>query len=87
VLLSRSIASRPRSPATSSSSASSSSRVIVELDGRGPHETHAAFDTDRERDRILQAGGWRVARVTWRHLHREVDELEADLRLLLRGET
>jgi hypothetical protein len=62
-------------------------RVIVELDGRGSHDTHWAFDTDRERDRILQAAGWRVARVTWRHLHREANELGADLRLLLRGQT
>jgi Protein of unknown function (DUF559) len=62
-------------------------RVIIELDGRGTHDIHSAFDTDRERDRILQAAGWRVARVTWRHLHRETNDLEADLRLLLRGET
>jgi very-short-patch-repair endonuclease len=61
--------------------------VIVELDGRGAHDIPSAFDTDRQRDRILQAGGWRVARVTWRHLQREADELEADLRLLLRRET
>ena len=27
-----------------------------------------AFETDRERDRILLAEGWRVARVTWRQL-------------------
>jgi very-short-patch-repair endonuclease len=58
-------------------------RVIVELDGRGSHDTHGAFDTDRERDRILQAAGWRPARVTWRHLHRHAAELEDDLRLLL----
>jgi very-short-patch-repair endonuclease len=43
-------------------------RVIVELDGRDAHETRAAFESDRERDRRLQAAGWRVIRVTWRQL-------------------
>jgi very-short-patch-repair endonuclease len=62
-------------------------RVIVELDGGSTHDTPSAFDVDSERDRILQAAGWRVARVTWRHLHREANELEVDLWLLLRGET
>src|SRR5206468_4058016 len=37
-------------------------RLIVELDGRETHGTRAAFEHDRERDRILQAHGWRVIR-------------------------
>jgi very-short-patch-repair endonuclease len=59
-------------------------RLIVELDGRDAHDTERAFEADRSRDRRLQAAGWGVIRVTWRHLDHEADELEADLRLLLR---
>ena len=40
----------------------------LELDGRAAHATPAAFEADRERDRVLQAAGWRVVRVTWRQL-------------------
>jgi very-short-patch-repair endonuclease len=58
-------------------------RVAVELDSRGVHGTHAAFERDRARDRRLQAGGWTPVRVTWRQLAREAQELEADLRTLL----
>jgi very-short-patch-repair endonuclease len=43
-------------------------RVIVELDSHGVHGTRAAFESDRERDRRLQAEGWTVVRVTWRQL-------------------
>jgi very-short-patch-repair endonuclease len=58
-------------------------RVIVELDGRSTHDTHHAFEDDRARDRRLEAAGWRVIRVTWRHLHDIPAEVEADLRRLL----
>jgi very-short-patch-repair endonuclease len=57
--------------------------VIVELDGRTFHDTAAAFERDRARDRRLQAAGWRVIRVTWRQLHGEPDALAADLRAIL----
>jgi hypothetical protein len=57
-------------------------RVIVELDGRPAHEGGAAFDADRERDRVLAAAGWQVIRVTWRHLDDPV-ALAADLTRLL----
>ena len=40
----------------------------LELDSRAAHATPAAFETDRERDRVLQTAGWRVVRVTWRQL-------------------
>jgi Protein of unknown function (DUF559) len=60
-----------------------SRRLIVELDGRGTHDTAAAFDRDRERDRALHAAGWRVVRVTWRHLHAGATGLAADLGALL----
>ena len=58
-------------------------RVIVELDGHAVHATTVAYERDRARDRALTAAGWRVVRVTWRQLHREADQLEADLRTVL----
>ncbi|HET9163598.1 MAG TPA: DUF559 domain-containing protein [Solirubrobacterales bacterium] len=60
-------------------------RVIVELDGRRAHGTRAAFDSDRERDRRLQAAGWHVIHVTWGQLDNP-EPLLADLRSLLRIE-
>jgi very-short-patch-repair endonuclease len=59
-------------------------RVIVELDGRAAHGTRRAFERDRERDRLLQADGWRVVRITWRQLHDDAPAVIADLRRLLR---
>jgi hypothetical protein len=58
-------------------------RLIVELDGHQTHGTRAAFERDRERDRILQAHGWRVIRITWRQLHEHPDAVAADLARLL----
>jgi hypothetical protein len=55
-------------------------RVIVELDGRHAHSTRSRFDSDRERDRTLAVLGWRVVRVTAKHLD---NALAADLRTLL----
>ena len=58
-------------------------RLVAELDGHAVHGTTAAFERDRARDRILQAAGWRVVRVTWRQLHEERAALASDLRRLL----
>jgi hypothetical protein len=55
------------------------SRLIVELDGRAFHETALAFETDRSRDRVLIAAGWRVIRVTYRQLTEASAPLAADL--------
>ena len=60
-------------------------RLVVELDGHAAHRTARAFEADRERDRVLQARGWRVVRVTFRHLRDTPDRVAADLRRLLRG--
>jgi very-short-patch-repair endonuclease/predicted transcriptional regulator of viral defense system len=60
-----------------------SQRVAVELDGRAVHGTKRAFETDRERDRILLAEGWRPMRVTWRQLEDEPETIVYDLRGLL----
>jgi len=58
-------------------------RVAVELDSRGIHGTNRNFESDRQRDRILLAEGWRTVRVTWRQLKDEPAEVAADLRKAL----
>jgi very-short-patch-repair endonuclease len=58
-------------------------RLIVELDGRATHGTPAAFESDRARDRKLQALGWRTARITWRQLTDEPEAVAYDLKALL----
>lgn len=58
-------------------------RVVAELDGRATHDTSAAFERDRARDRALAAGGWRTVRITWRQLHEEPESIAADLRRML----
>ncbi|MEX2252923.1 MAG: hypothetical protein WD649_02115 [Thermoleophilaceae bacterium] len=60
-------------------------RVIAELDSYGFHGTRHSFESDRERDRILQTEGWRAVRITWRQLHDDANALEADLRRLTRA--
>jgi very-short-patch-repair endonuclease len=59
-------------------------RVALELDGRGVHGTKKHFESDRQRDRILVAEGWKTMRVTWRQLQEEPDAIAADLELALR---
>jgi hypothetical protein len=58
-------------------------RVALELDSRGIHGTPKKFQSDRQRDRILVAEGWRTMRVTWRQLQEEPEAIMGDLRLLL----
>jgi very-short-patch-repair endonuclease len=58
-------------------------RLMVELDSRTVHGTRRAFESDRQRDRIMLAEGWRLARITWRQLHEEPEEIANDLRLSL----
>lgn len=57
--------------------------LIAELDGRATHGTRHAFERDRARDRMLQARGWRVVRITWRALHDRPHALSAELARLL----
>jgi very-short-patch-repair endonuclease len=57
--------------------------VIAEADGRDPHLAPLTFESDRRRDRRLQAEGWRIVRVTSPDLDDRPAELEADLRALL----
>ncbi len=58
-------------------------RVAVELDSRGVHGTRKKFESDRQRDRILVAEGWRTMRVTWWQLQEEPEAIMGDLALLL----
>ena len=58
-------------------------RIALELDSRRAHATAAAFERDRERDRRLQARGWRVIRVTWRQIDERPEGVVADLRRML----
>lgn len=57
--------------------------LIVELDGLAYHSTKDAFERDRERDRVLQANGWRVIRITWRQLHLHPAAVRRDLEAVL----
>jgi very-short-patch-repair endonuclease len=58
-------------------------RVAVELDSREIHGTHKKFESDRLRDRVLIAEGWRTIRVTWRQLQEEPEAIAEDLRSAL----
>lgn len=58
-------------------------RLAVELDSRGVHGTKKRFESDRQRDRILVAEGWKTMRVTWWQLRDEPDEIATDLKLAL----
>lgn len=60
-------------------------RVAVELDSRRIHATPRNFESDKQRDRILVAEGWRTMRVTWRQLQEEPEAIAADLHLALRS--
>jgi Transcriptional regulator, AbiEi antitoxin len=58
--------------------------LVVELDGRGAHDTARAFENDREKDRRLRVAGWDPIRVTWRMLEEQPSQLAEDLGGLLR---
>jgi hypothetical protein len=58
-------------------------RLAVELDGPDTHGTAAAFEADRERDRVLQAAAWRVVRITYRQMRDTPSAVIRDLRMLL----
>jgi very-short-patch-repair endonuclease len=58
-------------------------RVIVEVDGFGPHGTRMRFETDRARDAALVAAGYRVLRFTWRQLAEHPEVVAARLAVVL----
>ncbi len=60
-------------------------RLVAELDGYAFHAHRRAFETDRERDFVLQAAGWRTVRVTDRQLGRGAETAERFSALLVRA--
>ncbi|MDQ4024684.1 MAG: DUF559 domain-containing protein [Actinomycetota bacterium] len=61
-------------------------RVGVEADGRRWHSDERAFETDRERQNLLTAAGWRLLRVTSDHVRSNFGQVCAQVReLLTRG--
>ena len=58
-------------------------RVAVELDSRSIHGTRKRFESDRLRDRILVAEGFRTMRITWRQLQEEPEAIAGDLKSAL----
>ena len=46
-------------------------RLVVETDGYQFHGQRRSFESDRRRDQILLAAGYRVMRITWRQLRDE----------------
>jgi very-short-patch-repair endonuclease len=60
-------------------------RVAVELDSRSIHRTAKRFESDRQRDRILVAEGFRTMHITWRQLQEEPDQIASDLKSALAG--
>lgn len=59
-------------------------RLVVEVDGFAFHSTRAAFERDRRRDAVLQLAGYRVLRLSWRHV---VNESHATVAMLARALT
>jgi hypothetical protein len=58
-------------------------RLIVEVDGWTYHRSRRAFETDRVRDRVALAGGYRTARFTATEVLRDPSAVAAELRALL----
>jgi very-short-patch-repair endonuclease len=56
--------------------------VIVETDG-GTHRTPYGQRKDNARDRLAQANGWILMRVSWWALHNEADDIDRDLKQAL----
>lgn len=59
--------------------------LAVELDSRAHHANLASFESDRAKDRALQAAGIRVVRLTPTQLGSEPEVIERDLRRLRAG--
>ncbi len=61
-------------------------RLLVELDGRRWHASTSAFESDRRRDQVTAAHGWRTIRITWRQLTDEPDRVISILKSALSAE-
>jgi hypothetical protein len=58
-------------------------RLVVETDGRATHETPPSFQSDRRRDQLLVASGYRVQRLTWDQIERELEGVVSRIRRAL----
>lgn len=58
-------------------------RLAIETDGEETHGTRGAFQSDRRRDQILLAAGYRVGRVTWRQAEDEPAAVAARIKRML----
>lgn len=61
----------------------SGARLAIELDSYKYHGDLDPFDHDRQVDAVLQRLGWRIMRVTWRHLKEDPDRVFNEIRLAL----
>jgi len=60
-----------------------SERLVVEVDGFAFHSSYREFESDRERDSLLSARGYRVIRATWRRIVEQPESLAVRLALAL----
>lgn len=58
-------------------------RLAIETDGEETHGTRGAFQSDRRRDQLLLAGGYRVARVSWRQAENETSAVVERIKRML----
>jgi very-short-patch-repair endonuclease len=58
-------------------------RLVVEMDSWEFHSHRAAFESDRARDAVMQAEGYRVIRLTHRQLETEASRITTQLRKML----
>lgn len=59
-------------------------RTVVEADSRTFHQTQAAFDDDRHRDRMAVGHGWVVLRIGWRDVVRDAEAVDELVAVILR---
>lgn len=62
------------------------SRTVMEFDGWEFHSSRAAFENDRWRDLELEAAGWCVLRLTWRHLVNRAEAATDLIRRVIAGQ-
>ncbi len=55
-------------------------RLVIEVDGRGFHDSDSSFESDRRRDAALSALGYRVLRFSYRQVLRAFGEVENAIR-------
>ncbi len=63
-----------------------SERVAIEVDGFRYHDGRAQFDHERARGNDLQAIGWRILRVTSKHLEQDPEGVVVWVRRALQRE-